>query len=46
MEPIRLSDFNSDTMDKNVLKFITTGVDDSAVIETLGPDAQTPARSK
>ncbi|GLR88202.1 hypothetical protein [Bradyrhizobium iriomotense] len=38
--PIRISDFNSDTLDKNVLKFITTGVDDSAVIETPSIDAQ------
>ncbi|MGO4511089.1 hypothetical protein AB4Z51_29185 [Bradyrhizobium sp. 2TAF36] len=38
--PIRISDFNSDTLDKNVLKFITTGVDDSAVLETPGVDAQ------
>jgi hypothetical protein len=38
--PIRISDFNSDTLDKNVLKFITTGIDDSAVIETPSADAQ------
>ncbi|TAI61638.1 hypothetical protein [Bradyrhizobium sp. Leo170] len=38
--PIRISDFNSDTLDKNVLKFIATGIDDSAVIETPSPDAQ------
>jgi hypothetical protein len=38
--PIRISDFNSDTLDKNVLKFIATGVDDSAVIETPSLDIQ------
>jgi hypothetical protein len=43
--PIRISDFNSDTLDKNVLKFITTGVDDSAVIETPSAEVQKSVNS-
>lgn len=32
--PIRTSDYASDTFDKNVLKFILTGIDDSAIVAT------------
>jgi hypothetical protein len=38
--PIRISDYNSETLDKNVLKFITTGIDDSAVIKTESTKVQ------
>lgn len=38
--PIRISDFNSETLDKNVLKFITTGVDDAAVLSTPNTKVQ------
>jgi hypothetical protein len=38
--PIRISDFNSDTLNKNVLKFITTGSDDAAVIPTQNTKVQ------
>lgn len=38
--PIRISDYNSETLDKNVLKFITTGIDDSAVISTPNSKVQ------
>lgn len=43
--PIRISDFNSDTLDKNVLKFITTGIDDSAVIATPSAEVQKSVNS-
>jgi hypothetical protein len=43
--PIRISDYNSETLDKNVLKFITTGIDDSAVISTPSSKVQTSVNS-
>jgi hypothetical protein len=41
--PIRISDRSGETFDKNVLKFILTGVDDSAVLTTQNPESQRTA---
>lgn len=41
--PIRISDRSGETFDKNVLKFILTGVDDSAIVTTQKPDSQRTA---
>jgi phage shock protein A len=43
--PIRISDRSGDTFDKNVLKFLLTGVDDAAVVATKSVDAQKDANS-
>uniref|UniRef100_A0A9E8A469 Rad50/SbcC-type AAA domain-containing protein n=1 Tax=Bosea sp. NBC_00436 TaxID=2969620 RepID=A0A9E8A469_9HYPH len=43
--PIRISDRSGETFDKNVLKFILTGVDDSAIVTTQNPDSQRTANS-
>jgi hypothetical protein len=41
--PIRISERSGETFDKNVLKFILTGVDDSAVVTTPNVDSQRTA---
>jgi hypothetical protein len=41
--PIRISDRSGETFDKNVLKFILTGVDDSAMVTTQNADTQRTA---
>jgi hypothetical protein len=43
--PIRISDYKNETLDKNVLKFITTGIDDSAVITTPSSKVQKSVNS-
>jgi hypothetical protein len=43
--PIRISDYKNETLDKNVLKFITTGIDDSAVITTPNSKVQKSVNS-
>jgi len=39
--PIKISDFKSPVLDKNVLKFIVTGLDDSAIVVSI--DDNSPA---
>lgn len=41
--PIRISDRSGETFDKNVLKFILTGLDDSAIVATQNLDSQRTA---
>lgn len=41
--PIRIAPQSGDTFDKNVLKFVVTGIDDSAVQTTKSSDAQKTA---
>ncbi|GEC15353.1 hypothetical protein [Nitrobacter winogradskyi] len=41
--PIRISEHSGETFDKNVLKFILTGVDDSAVVTTPNVGSQRTA---
>jgi hypothetical protein len=41
--PIRISERSGETFDKNVLKFVLTGVDDSAVVTTPNVDSQRTA---
>lgn len=43
--PIKIAAQSSDTFDKNVLKFILTGIDDSAVVATKSRDDQKTANS-
>jgi hypothetical protein len=43
--PTRISDRSGETFDKNVLKFILTGIDDAAVVPTKSVDAQKDANS-
>lgn len=43
--PIRIDPRNGDTFDKNVLKFIATGLDDSAVIQKRSAKSQREANS-
>ncbi len=43
--PARLAQKGSDTFDKNVLKFLLTGVDGSAVVGGMSPEAQRSANA-
>ncbi|MBB3946981.1 hypothetical protein GGQ73_002945 [Rhizobium skierniewicense] len=43
--PIRISERNSETLDRNVLKFILSGIDDSAVVVSKSTKEQRTANS-
>jgi hypothetical protein len=38
--PIKIAAQSTDTFDKNVLKFILTGIDDASIVETPNPNEQ------
>ena len=43
--PIKIAPQSSDTYDKNVLKFILTGIDDASIVETPNPNEQRVANA-